>query len=117
MKNAAVLERGLASLELARDHGVTMAFGTDLIGETQTLQATELAIRNEVLPAAEILTSMWVTTGRICGLQDEIGVVEPGAYGDLVVSRVDPLTDLVAFSDVTAALSHVIQGGRIVADR
>lgn len=117
VKNAAVLERGLASLELARDHGVTMAFGTDLIGETQTLQATELAIRNEVLPAAEILTSMWVTTARICGLQHEIGVVEPGAYGDLVVSRVDPLTDLVAFSDVTAALSHVIQGGRIVADR
>ena len=67
-KNATVYEAGLASLDLARRAGVEMAYGTDLIGETQPMQNHELAIRSEVIPAPEILRSMWVTTARLCGL-------------------------------------------------
>ena len=47
-KNTKVYQAGLASLEVARSNGVTMAFGTDLIGETQVRQHRELAIRHQV---------------------------------------------------------------------
>jgi imidazolonepropionase-like amidohydrolase len=116
-KNSKVYSAGLASLETARRHGVTMGFGTDLIGETQSRQNRELAIRHEVEPAADILRSMWITNARLCHLQGRIGTIAPGAIGDVLVSRVNPLEDLVAFADPTAALTHVIQGGRVVVER
>ena len=116
-KNTKVYEAGLSSLEVARRHGVTMGFGTDLIGETQARQNRELAIRDEVEPAADVLRSMWVTTASLCHLEGRIGTISPGAFGDLVVSHVNPLEELAAFSDPTTAFSHVIQHGRVVVER
>ncbi len=116
-KTTKVYNAGLASLEVARRHGVTMGFGTDLIGETQSRQNRELAIRNEVEPAADILRSMWITNAQLCHLEGRIGTIVPGAIGDVVVSQVNPLEDLVAFSDPTMAFTHVIQAGRVVVDR
>ncbi|MEO2237321.1 MAG: amidohydrolase family protein, partial [Candidatus Poseidoniia archaeon] len=40
-----VLDAGLVSLELARDAGVAIGFGTDLLGETHEQQSREFAIR------------------------------------------------------------------------
>jgi imidazolonepropionase-like amidohydrolase len=116
-KNTVVLGSGLESLERAHAAGVTMGFGTDLIGETQNRQNEELAIRAGVQPAADVLRSMWTVNPQLCHLQGRIGVVAPGAYGDLVVSNVDPLEDLKGFAQHATALSHVIQHGRIVVDR
>ncbi|MCB0991295.1 MAG: amidohydrolase family protein [Acidimicrobiales bacterium] len=116
-KNARVLEAGLRSLEIAKNAGVTMAYGTDLIGESQWMQNRELTIRSEVLSTAEILEAMWVNTPALCHMQGRIGVVAEGAFGDLVISRVDPLEDIVAFSDPASAFSHVLKGGEVVVDR
>ncbi len=116
-KNVRVLDAGLASLEMAAGAGVTMAYGTDLLGESQPMQARELAIRSEVQSAEDILRGMWIETAKLCHLEGEIGVLEPGAHGDVVVSTVDPLDDLVAFSDVTTTLTHVVQGGRVIIER
>lgn len=117
VKNAVVYESGVRSLELAAAAGVTMGLGTDLIGESQTMQGRELAIRAEVQPAADVLRSMWVVNAALCRMQGRIGVVAPGACGDLVLSRVNPLDDLVTFSDTTRSLSHVFQAGRPVVVR
>ncbi len=116
-KNTVVYEAGLASLEIAHTAGVTMGLGTDLIGETQTMQNREMAIRSEVQPAEAILRSMWTTNARLCRLVGQIGVVAPGAFGDILVSRVNPLDDITAFSDPAGSLSHVVQAGRIVVER
>jgi len=116
-KNVKVYNAGLASLEIARDHGVAMGFGTDLIGETQTRQNRELAIRREVETASDILRSMWVTNAQLCHLEGQIGTLVTGAVGDVLVSNVNPLEDLVAFSDPATALDTVIQAGRVVVDR
>ncbi len=113
-KNTKVLNAGLQSLEIARKHGVTMGFGTDLIGETQVRQNRELLIRNEVEPAADILRSMWVTNSQLCHLEGRIGTLAPGAFGDVVVSRVNPLDDLASFADPETAFTHVIHGGKVV---
>lgn len=116
-KNTVVYNAGLESLDIARRNGVTMGFGTDLIGETQTSQNRELAIRHQVEPAADVLRSMWVTNAKLCHLEGKIGVIEPGAFGDVVVSRVNPLEDLAGFAEPATALTHVIQGGRVVVAR
>ncbi|MFK8023486.1 MAG: amidohydrolase family protein [Ilumatobacter sp.] len=116
-KNARVLESGLESLERARDAGITLGFGTDLIGETQVRQNEELAIRASVQPAAEVLHSMWVVNAELCRLGGQIGTLSPGAFGDVIVSRVDPLADLAAFARAESAFTHVIQSGNVVVDR
>lgn len=116
-KNRVVLESGLASLELARDAGVTLGFGTDLIGEAQPRQNEELAIRANVQPAADVLRSMWTVNAQLCHLEGRIGVIAPGAYGDVVISDVDPLDDLPAFAQHETALTHVIQHGNVMVDR
>lgn len=116
-KNTVVYEAGLASLEIAQSAGVTMGLGTDLLGETQTMQNQEMVIRSEVQSAEAILRSMWNVNPRLCHLEGRIGIVTPGAFGDLVVSRVDPLDDITAFADHGTALSHVIQGGTPVVER
>lgn len=116
-KNTKVYGAGLASLEVAKRNGVTMGFGTDLIGEAQSRQNRELLIRHEVEPAADILRSMWKTNSQLCHLEGRVGTLAPGAYGDVVVSRVNPLDNLAAFADPATAFSHVIQGGRVVVER
>lgn len=113
-KNAVVYDAGLQSLEIARDAGVTMGFGTDLIGETQGMQNRELTIRAEVLEPIDILRSMWITNAELCDLTGSIGVIEPGAFGDVVVSNVNPLEDLAGFADHERSMTHVVQAGRPV---
>lgn len=116
-KNSKVYSAGLASLEVARRNGVTMGFGTDLLGETQTRQNRELVIRHEVEPAVDILRSMWTTNSKLCHLEGSVGTLTPGAHGDVVVSRVNPLEDLAAFADPETAFTHVVQAGRVVVER
>lgn len=116
-KNSVVLESGLASLELAQHAGITLGFGTDLIGEAQPRQNEELAIRAQVQPAADVLRSMWIVNAQLCHLEGRIGVLAPGAFGDVVISSVDPLDDLVAFAAHETSLTHVIQGGKVRVDR
>jgi imidazolonepropionase-like amidohydrolase len=116
-KNTVVYESGLASLEKATAAGVTLGFGTDLIGETQRMQNQELAIRAEVESAEAILRSMWVVNSRLCKQEGRIGVVAPGAHGDLVISKINPLENLAGFADHEKAFTHVIQAGVPVVDR
>lgn len=116
-KNTVVLDSGLTSLERAQNAGVTLGFGTDLIGESQTRQNEELAIRSRVQPAADVLRSMWNVNARLCHMEGRIGVLKPGAFGDVVVSRVDPLEDLPAFAEHETSLSHIVQHGQLIVDR
>ena len=116
-KNSRVLSAGLESLEVARRNGVVMGFGTDLLGESQGMQNTELVIRHEVEPAKDVLRSMWIESAKLCHLEGKIGTVSEGAHGDLVVSKVDPLEDLRAFANPSTAFSHVIQAGEVVVER
>lgn len=116
-KNAVIYASGLSSLETARSAGVVMGFGTDLIGESQTMQNQEFAIRAEVQSAKEILHSMWTVNAQLCRMEGLIGVITPEAHGDLVISTINPLDDLRAFADHERALTHVIQAGRVIVDR
>ena len=116
-KNVVVYESGLESLEIAVQAGVTLGLGADLIGETQSYQNSEMAIRAEVQSAVDILRSMWVVNAELAHLTGKIGVVAPGAFGDILVSNVNPLENIVKFADHATSLTHVIQGGKVIVSR
>lgn len=113
-KNQTVSEAGLRSLDIAASAGVAIGFGTDLIGETQPRQNREFAIRAEAQPPREILHSMYVVNPQLMRLEGEIGTLAPGAWGDVVISRTNPLENIAALSEPEKTLTHVVQGGDVV---
>jgi len=112
-----VLDAGLTSLETARDAGVPMGFGTDLLGETHEHQSEELAIRARVLPPAEVLRSATLVNAEILGREGELGVVAPDARADLLVVDGNPLEDLSLLTGQGKQLAAVVKGGRFYVDR
>lgn len=112
-----VLDAGLRSLEIARDAGVPMGFGTDLLGETHEHQSAEFGIRAQVLSPLEILRSATRVNAEILGQAGELGVVAPGARADLLVVEGDPLRDLSLLEGQGKHLAAVVKGGRFVVDR
>jgi imidazolonepropionase-like amidohydrolase len=113
-KNQGVYELGLQSVEVARQAGVELGFGTDLLGEAQPYQNMEFAIRAELEPAVDVLRSMYVVNATLCGLQGKVGQVVPGAYADLLVSKVNPLERLSGLADPGGNIPIIMQNGQLV---
>ncbi len=112
-----VLDAGLSSLELARDSGLAMGFGTDLLGETHDQQNREFGIRAEVLPPIEVLRSATTVNARILGREGEIGVIAPDANADLIAFQGNPLDDLAMLTRPEESLDLIVARGEVVVDR
>jgi imidazolonepropionase-like amidohydrolase len=108
-----VLDAGLGALELAHRAGLPIVYGTDLLGGMHRRQLTELTIRSEVQPAADILRSATTVAARLIGLEGQAGVVAPGAFADLLVVDGNPLEDLGLLTDPARNLRLVMAAGRI----
>ncbi len=113
-KIADVRTSGLASLELMSRAGVTMAYGTDLLGEAHERQSEEFAIRARVLPSRTVLAAATTIAARLVGMEGQIGVVRAGALADLIVVDGDPLEDVAVLSRPATSVKLVMQGGRVV---
>ncbi len=113
-KNRGVFEAGQQSIDIARSEGVELGFGTDLLGEAQVRQNQEFSIRADLESAADVLYSMYVVNPRLCGLEGKIGLIEPGAYADLLLSEVNPIEDLSRLSEPESNLSVIINAGKVV---
>jgi imidazolonepropionase-like amidohydrolase len=112
-----VLQAGLASLEIARQAGVALGFGTDLLGETHDHQGKEFTIRAKALPPAEILRSATLVNAEILNRSGELGVIAPGALADLLVVDGDPLADLSLLAGQGEHLLGIMKGGEWVVNR
>jgi imidazolonepropionase-like amidohydrolase len=112
-----VLDAGLASLEIAREAGVPIGFGTDLLGETHDQQSREFEIRARVLSPAEVIRSATWVNAEILNRRGELGVVAPGALADLLVVDGDPLANLGLLAEPEKHLAAIVKGGRFVRDR
>jgi imidazolonepropionase-like amidohydrolase len=108
-----VLDAGLGALELAQGAGLPIVYGTDLLGGMHRRQLTELTIRSEVQPAADVLRSATTVAARLVGLEDRVGVVAPGAFADLLVVDGNPLEDLGVLTDPARNLQLVMAAGRV----
>jgi len=112
-KNKVVMAAGLRSLELAREAGVRMAFGSDLLGQLQPDQSREFLIRSQVLSPIEIIRSATVVGAELLGRQGELGTITPGALADLLVVDGNPLRDLSVLTGQGERLSLIMKGGAL----
>ncbi len=111
-----VLEAGLGSLEICRDAGVPLGFGTDLLGESHVQQSREFELRAKVLSPLEVIRSATVVNAEILNRTGELGVVAPGAYADLLVLDGNPLEDVSLLGGQGDNLLAVVRGGRFAHD-
>ncbi|MDE1180766.1 amidohydrolase family protein [Paraburkholderia sp.] len=115
-KIADVREAGLKSLEIYRDAGVEMGFGSDLLGPSQRLQSDEFRLRAEVLGAAAAIRSATVTGAQVLGLSDRAGRIASGAWADMIVVDGNPLDDINCLLGQGEHIPLVMKGGRIEFD-
>ena len=111
---AGIEEAMAASMKLARDAGVTIGSGSDILGPGQNRRGLELLMKAEILGPMEAIVSATATNAKVLRRAD-IGTVEPGKRADLIAINGDPLTDPELFDDPDRIVL-VIKNGQIVKD-
>ncbi|RHZ52897.1 uncharacterized protein CDV56_100724 [Aspergillus thermomutatus] len=116
-KNDEVLAKGLRAMKMAVDAGVTVCFGTDLLGPMHFAQSNEFSIRSKVLLCLQILQSATVNAARLLMQADRLGQVKEGFAADMLVLNENPLQDITSLEKVDENILGVIKDGRIVTSR
>ncbi|MGO7761367.1 amidohydrolase family protein [Rhizobium ruizarguesonis] len=117
-KIAYVRERGLESLAIARDNGVKIGFGTDLLGiELHDYQCEEFTLRARVEDPVDTLLSATGLNAQMMRMQGTIGEIAVGAFADILVLAEDPTTDPTAFTKHGKNLDVIMKGGRFIKNR
>ena len=103
------------SVEIARDAGVKLASGSDVVGPWQGRRGEELVFKAQVLGAHEAIISATRTNAELFMLEDEIGTVEIGKRADLVLVKGQPLDDVELMAEPDNVVV-VLQDGAAVKD-
>ncbi|MCJ1225454.1 hypothetical protein MMC12_002103 [Toensbergia leucococca] len=109
-KNKAVLEAGFASLKIAKDAGVTICFGSDLLGPLGIFQSNEFSLRSKVLLPMDILQSATINPAKMMGLE-KAGQIKEGFWCDFLILKSNPLEDISVLDRTDSELLAVFKGG------
>ena len=111
-------------MRLARKHGVKIAFGTDVFGATRVFawESLEFGARLRWFTPLEILRQATSVNGELLALSGPrnphagapLGVIEPGAWADLLVVEGNPLEDIRVLEQPERNLRMIVKGGRVV---
>jgi imidazolonepropionase-like amidohydrolase len=112
---ADVGEAMLRSIHLARDVGLTIGSGSDLLGSRQNRRGLELVLKARALGAMAAIVSATSTNARIMRLGDRAGTVEAEKWADLIAVNGDPLAEPELFDD-PARVVFVMKAGVVVKD-
>ncbi len=111
-KNREVLEAGRQAVKHAREAGVRVGFGTDLMGRLENEQLNGLRLQVEVDGALTALKSATSVNADLLG-RDDLGRIAPGGVADLLIVDGDPLrSPSVLWGDESART--VVQGGVVL---
>ncbi|MCA8931893.1 MAG: amidohydrolase family protein [Rhodospirillaceae bacterium] len=111
-----VLDAGTRALELAHRAGVTMVYGTDLLGDMHRHQLNEFHLRKEVVEPAELIRQCTVNAAKAFMAEGDFGVVAEGARADLLVVDGNPLDDINLLTRPETALLAIFKGGKVYKD-
>ena len=117
-----MLERGI-SVSLGAD-GAACNNRLDMFTEMRTMALLQKALHGpEVLPARQALRLATVGGAKALGLEKEIGTLEPGKLGDVIVVKLDSLhsspfsedpVSAVVYSAQTSDVRSVVIDGQVV---
>ncbi|KEQ90202.1 hypothetical protein AUEXF2481DRAFT_606561 [Aureobasidium subglaciale EXF-2481] len=116
-KNETVLKKGLQSLQLATDAGVTVCYGTDLLGPLTAAQTKEFALRSQVLTPLQVLQSATINPARMLRHEKLLGQLAPGFLADMLILNENPLEDMTLFDKPDKHLLAVVKEGRVFVSR
>ncbi|KAK4942997.1 hypothetical protein LTR10_017382 [Elasticomyces elasticus] len=116
-KNQEVLQKGLHALQIASDAGVTICFGTDLLGPLHFAQSREFGLRRKVQTPQDILRSATVNAARMLRQADFLGQIAPGFAADLLILKANPLEDIDVLDNPDQNVLATMKDGRIVVSR
>jgi imidazolonepropionase-like amidohydrolase len=116
-KNDEVLEKGLRAMKIAVEAGVTVCFGSDLLGPMHFAQSKEFSVRSKVLTPLQILRSATVNAARLIMQEDRLGQIREGFAADLLILNESPLEDITVLDRVEEHMMGVIKDGRVSTSR
>jgi imidazolonepropionase-like amidohydrolase len=104
-----------AALQAAIRTGVNIAMGSDQFpyepNEGTVASVREIELYHEAgMTTLQALRSATVNTARMLGAEQDLGLVAPGKYADLIALDADPLQDIRALRTI----SVVMKGGQLV---
>lgn len=111
-KNREVLNAGRNAVVLARDAGVRIGFGTDLMGELEDEQLAGLRLQCEALGVYDALRSATSTNAALLR-RDDLGRIAEGAFGDLVILDGNPVDEPSVLWDESRTRT-VIKAGQVI---
>jgi imidazolonepropionase-like amidohydrolase len=94
-------ERGLESLAVARDAGLKIGSGSDVLSSMQPFKSMELGLKAQVLGAHAAILSATRTNAELFGMADQIGTVAAGKLADLIVVDGNPVDDIGVLQDAS----------------
>lgn len=116
-KIADVSSAGLSSLEIYRNAGVKIGYGSDLLGPSQRLQSEEFRIRSEVMPLPEVIRSATTIAAEVLNMTGKLGRLEAGAFADILIVDGDPMRDVNCLLGQGDHIPLVMKEGKIFVNR
>jgi imidazolonepropionase-like amidohydrolase len=108
----ATVAKGRQVYRWAKQHGVPIAFGTDLWGsEAQKSQVREFEMRMDLDDAPNVIRSATSINADLLMQKGSLGVIASGAYADLLVVEGDPLSDLRVMTNPQKNLKFIMKDG------
>jgi len=113
------------AVALVKKHGIRMAIGTDILFAAQgtSRQGADLAQMARWYSPAEVMVMLTGTNAdllKLSGPRDpypgKLGVVEEGAYADLLLVEGNPLENLSLIADPAKNFAVIMKGGRVYKD-
>jgi imidazolonepropionase-like amidohydrolase len=108
-------------MKMAKKHGIKMGFGTDAAAGMVDTILYEFTMRSKFFTPLEMLKQATSTNAellRLCKSRDPykaapLGVIEEGAWADLLIYSANPLEDIKVVVDPKKNLKLIMKGGKV----
>jgi imidazolonepropionase-like amidohydrolase len=105
--------RGAQAVAIARDAGLQIGSGSDLLASMQPHKTTELVLKAEVMGAMDAVVSATRSNAELFGLANDIGTIEEGKLADLIAVSGNPIDDITVLQSAENVVL-VMKAGDVV---
>jgi imidazolonepropionase-like amidohydrolase len=120
-KGRRVLDGYANVMKLAKKYGIKMGFGTDAAAGMVDTILYEFEMRSKYFTPLELLKQATSTNAELLRFSNSrdpyraapLGVVEKGAWGDVLIYDANPLEDIMVVTKPDEHLKLIVKGGKV----